>query len=174
MRLQRAHAVAYWRLLGNIFVDRDLGQIDDSLGGRTARRESVATKPVGKRLLCFLLIAAAVAMTGATAPVMADNFGSVLYDANGDRLILTMNYDGTQPNHHFSVLWGSCLKLDQPGAPAHQIALDILDEQGNDAAEKPYKKVVRVPLVHLACRPARVTLSTSPSAAWNRETLDIP
>ena len=128
--------------------------------------------------ICLLravsLSAVAVAMAAVTADARADNFGSVRYDAKHDQLIVTMSYDGTNPNHHFSVAWGSCLELDQPGAPAHQIDVDILDDQGNDVAERPYTRIVKVPLADLSCRPARVTLVTSPSAAWNRETLDIP
>ena len=118
--------------------------------------------------------AVAVAMALATTPVIAVTFESVRYDPNNDQLVVTLIYDGTNPDHHFSVEWGNCLKLDQPGAPAHQLNVDILDDQGNDATEKTYRKTVTVSLASLPCRPARVTLSTTPPVYWNRKTLDIP
>jgi len=65
----------------------------------------------------FVLIAVTVAMASGTAGVMAASFGPVRYDPNGDQLIVTMIYDGTNPDHHFSIQWGPCRKLDQP---AHQ------------------------------------------------------
>jgi hypothetical protein len=74
-----------------------------------------------------------------------------------------MIYDGTNPDHHFSIQWGACRKIDQPDQPAHQIIdLSILDDQWNDAATKSYTKTVSVPLASLSCRPATVTLRTAP------------
>ncbi|MGH8227247.1 MAG: hypothetical protein ACREU3_04960 [Steroidobacteraceae bacterium] len=109
-------------------------------------------------------------MASATA-AMADNFGSVRYDPNRDQLIITVIYRGTHPNHHFSIRWGRCRKLDRPGEPAHQIAVNLLDDQGNDAAKKSYTETVRVSLAALSCRPARVSLWTPPDF---HRTLDIP
>lgn len=121
----------------------------------------------------FLPITVAVAM--ATAAAMADSFGPVRYDPKSDQLIVTMIYDGTNPDHHFSIQWDPCRKLDQPGAPAHQIAVSIIDDQGNDTAGKSYTKTISVPLAALSCRPARVTLVTQPNiSALGRTTLDIP
>jgi hypothetical protein len=98
-----------------------------------------------------------------TAAVVAASFGSVHYDPSSDQLIVTMIYDGTNPDHHFSVQWGPCSKVDQLGQPAHQtIDVSILDDQWNDAATKSYTKTVRVPLATLSCRPATVTLRTAP------------
>jgi len=117
----------------------------------------------------FLLIAVAVAMATNAASVMAASFGPVRYDPNSDQLIVTMIYDGTNPNHHFSIEWGPCRKLDQP---AHQtIDVSILDDQWNDAATKTYTETVRVPLATLSCRPATVTLRTAPDFLTS---LDIP
>jgi len=115
----------------------------------------------------------AVAMVTATAAVMADTFGAVHYDPKGDQLIINIIYDGTNPNHDFSIRWGHCRKIvNQLGEPAHQIInLDILDDQGNDAARKSYTKTVRVPLAGLSCRPATVTLWTPPN---HYRSLDIP
>lgn len=115
----------------------------------------------------------AVAMVTATAAVMADTFGPVHYDRKSDQLIVTMIYDGTNPNHNFSIQWGRCRKVvDQLHEPAHQIInLGILDDQGNDAARRSYTKTVRVPLAGLSCRPATVTLWTPPNQYTS---LDIP
>ena len=115
-------------------------------------------------------------MATVSAAVMADSIGSVRYDPKGDQLIVTMIYEGTNPDHHFSMQWDPCRKLvDQSGpAPAHQIGVLIVDDQGNDAAQKSYTKTIKVPLAALSsCRPARVTVVTQP-IDYNSVTLDIP
>ena len=125
-----------------------------------------------KRMTGSLLIFAVMTMTATTA-VLADAFGSVHYDAKRDQIVVTMIYDGTHPNHHFAVHWGRCHTLhDQIQGPGRKIInLGIVDEQGNDAARKRYTKVVRVSLADLSCRPATVTLWTSPNQFTR---LDIP
>jgi hypothetical protein len=92
--------------------------------------------------------------------VRADAFGPVRYDAGKNQIIVTMIYDGTNPNHHFSIRWGRCHRLhDQLQGPARKIInVGILDDEGNDAAMKRYTKIVRVSLAALSCRPAIVTL----------------
>jgi hypothetical protein len=107
------------------------------------------------------------------ATVIADTLGPVQYDPKRDQLIITMFYDGTNPNHHFSIQWGRCHKLrDQLHEPAHQIIyVSIVNEQGDDAAIKSYTKVIRVPLAGLSCRPATVTVWTSKNSYAS---LDIP
>ncbi len=114
-----------------------------------------------------------VALIAGTTDAMAETFGPVRYDPKADQLIVTVIYDGTNPNHHFSTEWGRCRKLvDQPSEPAHQtINLGILDDQGNDAANKSYTETVRVPLAGLSCRPATVTLWTPPD---QYASLEIP
>ena len=116
------------------------------------------------RRLSGALIAALVGM-GIPAPAaLADTFGSVRYDRQSDRIIVTVMYDGTNPDHHFTIRWGRCRKhLGQPAGPARLIInLGILDDQASDAARKPYVKVVSVPLSGMSCRPATVTLWTPP------------
>jgi hypothetical protein len=134
----------------------------------------------------FSLIAVAVVMAGASTAAMADWFGPVRYDPNSDQLIITLMYDGTNPDHHLSVQWGLCRKLEQPRAvgpdgsplkqPAQQLELRILDDQGNDAAKKTYTKTLQVPLAAVSCRPARVTLTTDPAPPYGPgiTVLDIP
>ena len=120
---------------------------------------------IRRRWMSGALIAFAVMMVTATTTGMADAFGPVHYDPKKDQIIVTMIYDGTNPNHHFSLQWGRCHKLhDQIQGPARKIInLGIIDEQGNDAATKHYTKIVRVPLAGLSCRPATVTLWTPPN-----------
>jgi len=111
-------------------------------------------------------------MATATAAVMAASFGPVRYDPSRDELVVTMIYDGTNPDHHFSVQWGPCRKVDQQDHQAHQmIEVSVLDDQWNDTATKTYTKTVKVPLATLSCRPATVTLRTAPDFY---ESLDIP
>lgn len=119
------------------------------------------------------VITFAVPMVIATAVVMAEDFGPVHYDPKSDQLIVTMIYDGTNPNHHFSIQWGRCRTLvDQLHEPAHKIIdVGVLDDQGNDAAMKSYTKIVRVPLAGLSCRPATVTLWAPPNSSTS---IDIP
>ncbi|MGA7541266.1 MAG: hypothetical protein WBW93_21095 [Steroidobacteraceae bacterium] len=107
---------------------------------------------------------------------MADAFGPVHYDPNSDQLIVTVLYDGTNPNHHFSIQWGPCRKIvDQLHEPAHRvIEVDVLDDQGNDAATKSYTEVVKIPLAGLSCRPATVTLWTPGGVSGISTSLDIP
>ena len=136
----------------------------------------LASASAGARLLqhsrAFLLVTVIVAMTTGTTAVVAANFGSVSYDPNSDQIIATMIYDGTNPDHHFSIQWGNCRKVDQPDHAVHQtIDVSILDDQWNDAATKPYTKTVRVPLATLSCRPATVTLRTAPDF---HASLEIP
>jgi hypothetical protein len=120
----------------------------------------------------FLLIAVAVLMATGAALVRAASFGSVRYDPASDQLIVTMIYDGTNANHHFSIQWGTCRKLEQADQPAHQtIDVNILDDQWNDDASKTYTQTVKVPLATLSCRPATVTLRTAPDFIAS---LDIP
>ncbi len=79
----------------------------------------------------------------------ADDFGPVRYDPNSDQLIVTMIYDGTNPNHHFSVKWGQCRKLQGFDQPTQElIEVWILDDQGDDAAKKNFKKTLHVPFLH--------------------------
>lgn len=125
------------------------------------------------------LVVFAVAMVTATPSVMADTFGPVHYDPKSDQLIVTILYAGTNPDHRFTVQWGQCRKLEQQGAPVNQITLSLLDNQYLDQARKSYTKTVRVPVGTLSCRPARVTLRTSPffysgGRVGPRATVDIP
>ncbi len=120
------------------------------------------------------ILAAAVVATGISgSAVMADTFGPVHYDPKRDEINVTVMYDGTSADHHFTIRWGRCRKhAGQAGKPARLIInLGILDDQGNDAARKRYMKTVKVPLSGLSCRPATVTLWTPPK---QYATVNIP
>jgi hypothetical protein len=116
----------------------------------------------------FLSLAAAATLLSPSG--RADNFVRVRYDQPTDRLVVTMVYRGTNPNHNFSLKWGPCQANqsgDLPGATA-----EILDNQYDDAAEQEFTKTVRLSLAGMPCsRPASVTLRTAPRFFY---TLTIP
>jgi hypothetical protein len=123
----------------------------------------------GKRhSLCWLILAPAATLFSPTGK--ADNFVKVRYDQQTDRLVVTMVYRGTNPNHHFSLKWGPCQANqsgDLPGATA-----EVLDDQYNDAAEQDFTKTVRFSLAGMPCpRPVSVSLRTAPRFFY---TLTIP
>jgi hypothetical protein len=116
----------------------------------------------------FLILAAAATFFSLEAG--ADNFAKVRYDKQADRLVVTMIYRGTNPNHNFSLKWGACQTSDSgdlPGATA-----EVLDDQYEDAAEQDFTKTVRFSLTDMPCaRPASVTLRSAPRFFY---TLTIP
>jgi hypothetical protein len=118
----------------------------------------------------------AVRLFGAALPVLfslnarADNFGRVRYDRQSDRLIVTMIYRGTNPNHNFSLKWGEC-QADQSGS-LPGVTVEVLDDQFADAAQQDYKKTVRFSLEGMPCpRPVAITLKTAPRFFY---TLTVP
>ena len=122
-----------------------------------------------ERQSSFLLILAAAA-TFSSLQARADNFVNVRYDKRTDRLIVTMVYGGTNPNHHFSLKWGECQANQSGGLPG--VTAEVLDDQFEDQAEKDFTKTVRFGLAGMPCsRPASVTLRTAPRFFY---TLTIP
>ena len=118
----------------------------------------------------------AVRLFGAALPVLfslnarADNFVRVRYDRQSDRLIVTMIYRGTNPNHNFSLKWGEC-QADQSGS-LPGVTVEVLDDQFADAAQQDYKKTVRFSLEGMPCpRPVAITLKTAPRFFY---TLTVP
>jgi hypothetical protein len=122
------------------------------------------------------LIACLVAVATASAAAVAGDFGPVHYDLKTDQLIVTVRYDGTNPNHHFSIRRGRCRELiDQLHEPPHKvIEMDILDDQGNDAAVRSFTRIVKIPLPGLSCRPSTVTLWTPGGTAGFSTSIAIP
>jgi hypothetical protein len=122
-----------------------------------------------KRQSSFLLILAAAA-TFASLQADADNFVKVRYDKRTDRLIVTMIYGGTNPNHHFSLKWGECQANQAGDLPG--VTAEVLDDQFEDHAQQDFSKTVHLSLAGLPCpRPASVTLRTAPRFFY---TLTIP
>jgi hypothetical protein len=117
----------------------------------------------------FWLILAAAAIFFALG-AKADNFVKVRYDKQTDRLVLTMVYSGTNPNHNFSLKWGPCQANQSgnlPGATA-----EVLDDQYEDKSQQEFTKTVRLSLAGMPCsRPASVSLRTAPRFFY---TLTIP
>jgi hypothetical protein len=118
--------------------------------------------------LNWLIIVAAATLTSRAAK--ADNFANIRYSANTDRLVVTMLYRGTNPNHKFSLKWGPCEANQSGGLPG--ATAEVLDDQYEDAAEQDFSKTVRFSLAGMPCpRPASVTLRTAPRFFY---TLTIP
>jgi hypothetical protein len=122
-----------------------------------------------KRQSSILLILAAAA-TLAALQARADNFVKVRYDKRTDRLIVTMVYGGTNPNHHFSLKWGECQANQTGDLPG--VTAEVLDDQFEDQAQQDFTKTVHLSLAGMPCpRPAAVTLRTAPRFFY---TLTIP
>jgi hypothetical protein len=122
-----------------------------------------------KRHLPFFLILAAAAIF-ASLEASADNFVKVRYDKRTDRLIVTMVYGGTNPDHHFSLKWGECQANQSGDLPG--VTAEVLDDQFEDQVEQEFTKTVRFGLTGMPCpRPASVTLRTAPRFLY---TLTIP
>ena len=112
------------------------------------------------RLVVAALIAALAAALFSSG-AHADNFGRVRYDKQSDRLVVTMIYRGTNPNHSFSLKWGECQANQSGSQPG--VTVEVLDDQFDDQAQQDYKKTVRFSLAGLPCpRPVAVTLRTAP------------
>jgi hypothetical protein len=123
----------------------------------------------GPRLSLFWLIFAAAA-TLSSLEARADNFVKVRYDRQSDRLIVTMVYRGTNPNHHFSLKWGECQANQSGDLPG--VTAEVLDDQYDDVAEQEFTKTARFQLTGMPCqRPASLTLRTAPRFFY---TLTIP
>jgi hypothetical protein len=123
----------------------------------------------GARHSLYWLILAAAA-TFFSLKGRADNIARVRYDRQTDRLVVTMIYRGTNPNHKFSLKWGQCQASDSANLPG--VAAEVLDDQHDDAAEQDFAKTVRFSLAGLPCpRPVSLTLRTAPRFLY---TLTIP
>jgi hypothetical protein len=96
-----------------------------------------------------------------SANAQADNFGRIGYDKLSDRLIVTMIYRGSNPNHNFSLKWGECQANQSGSLPG--VAVEVLDDQFGDVEQQDYRKTVRFSLAGMPCpRPVALTLRTAP------------
>jgi hypothetical protein len=101
-----------------------------------------------------------LALCFAVSPCLATNFVTASYDARADELVVTLAYEGTNPDHEFTLEWDECRQA--PNGTA-EIAARVIDSQWRDRAQTPYTKTVRFDLRDLRCRPATVTLFTAPN-----------
>jgi len=116
----------------------------------------------------WLSLAVILAVFVASA-VRADMFTSAYYDDAANQLVVTIMYDGSNPDHQFTLQWGTCQMLGTGGG--HQIDAEVLDSQWNDTGQRTFTKTVRFSLAGLQCRPATVTLRTAPHFLY---TVQIP
>ena len=106
-------------------------------------------------------IGPAIAAMSLSLPASADNFVKVFYDTKTDELVVTMVYQGTNPDHNFSLRWGDCLATEPGNSPG--VTAEVLDDQWEDPAQQEFQKTTRFALSDMPCgRPAIVTLRTAP------------
>jgi hypothetical protein len=101
-----------------------------------------------------------LALVLAVSPCFATNIVSASYDARTDELVVTLAYEGTSPDHRFTLEWDECKKASNG---SYTIAARVIDDQWKDRALTSYIKTVRFDLRTLRCRPATVTLFTAPN-----------
>jgi len=102
------------------------------------------------------------------APAAAVTVTAMAYDPVKDRLVLTIAYRGTNPDHKFEVQWQQCSRLDDRRM---QILGLLVDNQPNDLARKEFSAPLHIDLQDFTCRPAKMTIRTS-TGLFN--SIDIP
>ena len=90
------------------------------------------------------------------------------YDAAADALVIEIAYQGTSPNHDFTLTWDPCQKTGNGG---HAVVARLIDRQGKETAQNDYQVSRRFELSGLQCRPAEVTVRLGPVS--NR-TVSVP
>jgi hypothetical protein len=116
-------------------------------------------RTLGCLLLCWLLL---------PAPALGQTILGGAYDVASDALVIEIAYQGTNPNHDFTLTWDPCKPTGDGG---HTVVARLIDRQGNDAAQKDYQVSRRFELSGLECRPAEVTVRLGPVS--NR-TVSVP
>lgn len=94
-------------------------------------------------------------MAAVTAAAAA-NLMSARYDEETDELVVMLAYRGTNPDHTFSIEWGSCQSAGAVGTS--RISARVIDSQEKDPARKAFTRTTRFSLQDLRCRPVTVTL----------------
>ena len=140
-------------------IDQSGNRAESRVVKPTTRYERPAVRMVSWSLLAGMWFTTA----------RADSFAAVNFDAAHDELVLTMAYRGTNPDHGFSIQWGTC--QTSAGGSEQELAADVLDSQSQDPARQPYTKIVRLSLADIPCRPVKLTLRTAPRFLY---TLRIP
>jgi hypothetical protein len=107
---------------------------------------------------CALVI---VCVFGSARTATADSFKGIYYDHARNQLVVTMAYQGTNPNHVFTLQWGTCQSSDS--GSMRTVDADVLDDQFEDAARRDFEAVARFSLADMPCqRPVLLTLYTAP------------
>jgi hypothetical protein len=120
---------------------------------------------VRRFLLIVCALAPLVCVLARSDPASADSFGSTYYDRSTNELVVTMRYMGTNPNHKFTLQWGSCQPADSDSIATVDVA--VLDDQFEDAAQQDYQTVERFSLGDMRCqRPVTVMLYTAPRVSF--------
>jgi hypothetical protein len=122
----------------------------------TAFRPRLAMRAFLAAIMCLFGCAAVMVWHAA----MADNFAKVYYDARKDKLVVTIFYRGTNPNHTFSLKWGPCTQ--STNGKGRAIDAEVLDSQWQDGAQQNFTKTTQFDLSDLQCRPATLSLRTAP------------
>jgi hypothetical protein len=107
-----------------------------------------------------LFAAALWLCVAAVAAAAAPNLMSARYDEETDELVVTLAYRGTNPDHTFSIEWGSCQSAGAVGSS--RISARVIGSQEKDPARQSFTKTMRFSLQDLRCRPVTVTLFTAP------------
>jgi hypothetical protein len=111
-----------------------------------------------KKAHCFTLLVGPLLLI-APPSSRGDNFRRVYFDSTTDELVIGIVYRGTNPDHQFTLKWGSCQTRSDN---QRQITGELLDQQWQDAARQEYRKTLRFSLADLDCRPAVATVRTAP------------
>ena len=132
--------------------------MDDRAKRTSASRRS--RRPLSLRLggvmLAWVLLAPFLATP---SQALAQTILDAYYSRTQDELVVEIAYQGTNPNHEFSIVWEGC---QQAGEGRNVAVGRLIDNQGNDVAKTDYRVRRRFQLAGLTCRPAEVTIRLGP------------
>jgi hypothetical protein len=88
-------------------------------------------------------------------PALGETIVEARYEPRRDQLFTRIAYRGTSAQHKFALQWEACA-----GTPDSErdVAVRMIDEQGDDIAARNFVVTRRFQLADLPCRPVRVTL----------------
>jgi len=135
-----------------------------AFSGQLRHRRWLSLRRAGA-ILAWVLLSPLLAMP---SQAMAQTILDAYYSASQDALVVEIAYQGTNPNHEFSLVWDGC---QQAGEGRHVAVARLIDDQGNDVAKTDFRVRRRLSLAGLTCRPAEVTIRLGPVS--NR-TVSVP
>ena len=122
-------------------------------GPRQVRRRS------SRRASGMLAWAVLLPLLGSASQGFAQTILDAYYSRGQDELVVEIAYQGTNPNHEFTIAWEGC---QQQGEGRNVAVGRLIDSQGNDLAKTDYRVRRRFQLAGLTCRPAEVTVRLGP------------